>query len=191
MHISRYKLSETLYKIEPFLILIIAHHRSTFACNRVRTNSITKWVVKEFDNVLIPDQDHGLFYSMEAYVIRWAYIITVVRELEGLAGPGMGPFARDRRYQKSLLNSNNGGGGEASSEEGRKSRQKQNENDSDSDSEADRDDECRKILESGGRDRCAYFFWQGTYAGENYSGASIMLPIQWNLYNVAHTVEPL
>ena len=144
-------------------ILIIALYRSTFACNRVRTHSITKWVIKEFDNVLIPEQDHGLFYSMEAYVIRWAFIITVVRELEGLA-PGMGPFARDRQYQKSLLNSNNGrgGSGEAGSGDGRKSRQKQNENESDSDAEADSDDECRKILESGGRDRCAYFFWQGT-----------------------------
>ena len=91
-------------------------------------------------------------------MIRWAYIVTVVRELEGLT-PGQGPFARDRQYQKSLLNSNNGRGGEV---DGTKSgRKKENENESDSDSEVDSDDECHKILESGGRDRCAYYFWQG------------------------------
>ncbi len=32
---------------------------------------------------------------------------------------------------------------------------------SSSESEADSDDETSKILESGGRDKCAYFFWQG------------------------------
>lgn len=51
--------------------------RSTFACNRVRTNGVTKWVIKEFDNVEVPDQDIGVFYSSESYVIRWAFTITV------------------------------------------------------------------------------------------------------------------
>jgi len=57
--------------------------------------------VKEFDNILIPEEDHGLFYTQEAYVLRWGYEITVVRELEGLT-PGSGPFAQDRIYQKKL-----------------------------------------------------------------------------------------
>ena len=39
------------------------HSRSSFSCNRVRTNTVTKWVVKEFDNILIPEEDHGLFYT--------------------------------------------------------------------------------------------------------------------------------
>ena len=38
---------------------------------------MTKWVIKEFDNVEVPDQDIGVFYSSEAYVVRWAYTITV------------------------------------------------------------------------------------------------------------------
>ncbi len=79
----------------------LSSRRSTFACNRVRTHTLTKWVVKEFDNVLVPESEHGLFYCQEAYVIRWAYIITVVRELEGLT-PGYGPFAQDRKYRKRL-----------------------------------------------------------------------------------------
>ena len=82
--------------------LLILSSRSTFACNRVRTHALIKWVIKEFDNVVVPEQDHGVFYSMEAYVIRWAFVITVVRELEGLT-PGQGPFAKDREYQKSLV----------------------------------------------------------------------------------------
>ena len=45
------------------------HSRSSFSCNRVRTNTVTKWVVKEFDNILIPEEDHGLFYTQEAYVL--------------------------------------------------------------------------------------------------------------------------
>ena len=40
---------------------------------------MTKWVIKEFDNVEVPDQEIGLFYSSEAYVIRWAFTITVSR----------------------------------------------------------------------------------------------------------------
>ena len=38
---------------------------------------MTKWVVKEFDNVEVPDRDVGVFYSSEAYVIRWGFRITV------------------------------------------------------------------------------------------------------------------
>ena len=38
---------------------------------------MTKWVIKEFDNVEVPDQEIGVFYSSEAYVIRWAFTITV------------------------------------------------------------------------------------------------------------------
>ena len=43
----------------------------------MRTNGVTKWVIKEFDNVVVPDQDIGIFYSSESYVIRWAFTITV------------------------------------------------------------------------------------------------------------------
>ena len=44
--------------------------RSSFSCNRVRVLSLTKWVVKEFENVLVPEEDRGIFYSGESYVIR-------------------------------------------------------------------------------------------------------------------------
>ncbi len=75
--------------------------RSAIVCNRVRTNTLTKWVVKEFCNVLIPETDHGIFYSEEAYIVRWVYVLTMVRELEGIT-PGHGPFALDKEYRKEL-----------------------------------------------------------------------------------------
>lgn len=51
--------------------------RSSFSCNRVRTVDVKKWVIKEFDNVPVPGQHLGVFYSSEAYVIRWGYQISV------------------------------------------------------------------------------------------------------------------
>ena len=133
--------------------------RSTFACNRVRLSSISIWHIKEYDKVLLTDKDVGLFYSGEGYVVRWGYTITVVRELEGLT-PGTGGFARDRLLNKKQskkkdepssmkASSSDTGGG----------------SDSESDSSEDKDensgDEVQRVLESGGRERCAYFFWQG------------------------------
>ena len=101
------------------------------------------------------EKDHGLFYTNEAYVLRWAYQITVVRELEGLT-PGSGPFAQDRLYRKKLQEQKEG---KVANEE--KSVKKKAE-DSDSEcSDIESDEEYRRVLESGGRDRCAYFFWQG------------------------------
>lgn len=123
--------------------------RSSFACNRVRTLSITKWVVREYENVLVPEDRQGLFFSAEGYVIRWAFRITVVKELEGLT-PGAGQFAQDKKYQRSLQ------GAKADEETKAKTG-----GGSDSESEDNNNEECRKLLESGGRDRCAYFFWQG------------------------------
>ena len=76
--------------------------RSTFACNRVHPNSSTKWVIKDNDNVVVAETEHGLFYSQEAYVVRWSYRITVVKELEGLS-PGSGMFARERKMQQVSL----------------------------------------------------------------------------------------
>ena len=125
--------------------------RSSFACNRVRTLSITKWVVREYENVLVPDERHGLFFSAEGYVIRWAYRITVVKELEGLT-PGAGQFAQDKKYQKSLQPQPSKPGDGAKDKPG---------DGSDSEPEGNNNEECKKLLESGGRDRCAYFFWQG------------------------------
>ena len=141
------------------------HSRSSFSCNRVRTNTVTKWVVKEFDNILIPEEDHGLFYTQEAYVLRWGYEITVVRELEGLT-PGSGPFAQDRIYRKKLQEQKEGRAVNADKEEKKTKRIIE---DSDSEcSETEGDDEYRRILESGGRERCAYFFWQGACSYDPY-----------------------
>ena len=99
--------------------------------------------------MLVPEDRHGLFFSAEGYVIRWAFRITVVKELEGLT-PGAGQFAQDKKYQRSLQ------GAKADEETKAKTG-----GGSDSESEDNNNEECRKLLESGGRDRCAYFFWQG------------------------------
>ena len=80
--------------------------RSTFACNRVRSQKIEKYLVKDSDNVLLPEKKHGIFYSGEGYVFRWSYVITVVRELEGLT-PGEGMFAMDRKYRKEIQDKKN------------------------------------------------------------------------------------
>ena len=160
----------------------------------MRTGTITKWVVKEFDNVTVNEKDHGIFYESEAYVIRWAFLITVsnfthththklactytqpsddphthmqvVRELEGIV-PGQGMFARDRQYQKSLLaKAKRDAAPEAAVAEEVKKAKKE---DSDSEcSDVESDDETKRILESGGRDKVAYFFWQGTHAHNTY-----------------------
>ena len=97
--------SFTTISIIPYIHLCFHFHyvyvfcRSTFACNRVHPNKCIKWVIKDNDNIVVPESDHGLFYSQEAYVIRWSYRITVVKELEGLS-PGMGMFARERKVQR-------------------------------------------------------------------------------------------
>ena len=115
--------------------------------------------MKEFDNVLIPEEDLGLFYTHEAYVLRWGYEITVVRELEGLT-PGSGPFARDRIYQKKLQEQKEG---KTADKEVKKTKRILEDSDSEC-SETEGDDEYQRVLESGGRERCAYFFWQGAWS---------------------------
>ena len=80
----------------------ICSSRSTVACNRVHPQKVTKWVIKDNDNVEVMEADHGLFYAQEAYVIRWSYRITVVKELEGLVF-GSGPFAQDKKYRKEMV----------------------------------------------------------------------------------------
>ena len=59
-------------------------------------------MIKDNDNVVVAETEHGLFYSQEAYVVRWSYRITVVKELEGLS-PGSGMFARERKMQQVSL----------------------------------------------------------------------------------------
>ncbi|XP_011406645.2 PREDICTED: uncharacterized protein LOC100639454 [Amphimedon queenslandica] len=142
--------------------------RSTFACNRVRSQKVEKYRVKDSDSFLINEEDNHLFYSGEGYIIRWSYIITVVRELEGLT-PGKGMFAMDRQYQKS----------KSKSPSPPEKKKEANPEDCSSDEDVvESDEECQRVLESGGRDRCAYFFWQGHHASINEKGATAIMTVE-------------
>ena len=64
----------------------------------------------------------------------------------------LGMFAMDRQYQK--LKSK-------SPSPPDKKKEARTEDCSSDEDVVESDEECQRVLESGGRDRCAYFFWQG------------------------------
>ncbi len=80
----------------------------------------------------------------------------MVRELEGLV-PGQGMFARDRQYQKDIAAKHD----EPSSPKVTKKVISSSSELSECSDVEENDEESRRILETGGRNRCAYFFWQG------------------------------
>ena len=54
--------------------------------SKVATVAVKQWWIKEYDHSLLSEEDVGIFYSAEGYVIRWAFRATILRCLEGLSG---------------------------------------------------------------------------------------------------------
>lgn len=87
----------------------------------VKTKSVTKWMIQEYDYVKIPEDELGEFYSGDSYILRWEYQLNCTgRELNG-------------NPSKHNLT---------------------------------------------GRDRCAYFCWQGKDATANEKGAAALLTVE-------------
>lgn len=74
-------------------------------------------------------------------------------------------FARDRKYQRSLQAQQEGrlAAAPADDKDSKAEKRARSELSDSEGSDEDEDDECKRILESGGRERCAYFFWQGKF----------------------------
>lgn len=97
------------------------YDKETMRHFEVKTKSVTKWMIQEYDYVKIPDEELGEFYSGDSYILRWEYQLNVTgRELNG-------------NPSKHNLT---------------------------------------------GRDRCAYFCWQGKDASANEKGAAALLTIE-------------
>lgn len=114
---------------DPSLILEGSHvgrgthyfDKETMRHFEVKTKSVTKWVIQEYDYLKIEPEDLNEFYSGDSYIVRWEYQITVTgRELNG-------------KPSKHNLT---------------------------------------------GRDRCAYFCWQGKDATANEKGAAALLTVE-------------
>ena len=91
----------------------------------------------------------------------------MVRELEGLS-LGQGILSCGHSYKRSQQKANEGKT-PPMTEEAQDATTAGAESDSDSSLGEEEGEEEKRMLESGGRDRCAYFFWHGkgdcTYTG--------------------------
>ena len=88
--------------------------------------------------------------------------LKVVRELEGIV-PGQGPFAQDRQYRRDKAVEKERASPPADTKKEQKNAPKKEGTLSDESDVEENDEESRRILETGGRDKVAYFFWQGEW----------------------------
>jgi hypothetical protein len=142
------------------------HDASELLHSQIVTQQICCWHVNESERREVPvDERFGQFFDSETYVLRWQYAVSRVgRELD-LAKRY--PFARPAAE---ALPSTKSANTEASSSTDRKRTA------TGSSAPSSTGSEQRPAVT--GRERCCYFYWQGTNCSVNSRGAAALLAVE-------------